>query len=535
MLKTYFQENISEHLSLYKEDFQLHWEATRTFCEGLDPTKSMARILAFLKKYMDAQYLMISFLQEESYNSICFVVGEGFSYKVMETKVFIPHEHKSKVFSIPGFYAQLSDSNENIPMTEQLLEVLPKNKYSFLTFRIMLNSSTLATFNIAHKAQHIFSEKNIAFLFAIRHPIQLFFENLLEHYTTIQKNKILTKTNKLLQKRAREKFISLSSLPGLKNVAQQVYQVAPLACPVLILGETGVGKELIADELYDFSQRSMAPYIKMNCGAMPEQLVDTELFGHEKGAFSGAVSKKIGRFERADKGTLFLDEIGELPLNIQARLLRVLQSGEFDPVGATATRYVDVRIIAATHADLFSRAKSGAFREDLFYRLNVFPITIPPLRERKEDIPILVEYFLTRLSEKMCIKKPILPAQQMDKILSYAWPGNVRQLQNTIEQSLIMQMSDQKDFISIRLPNQAIKKQENTLCQNVDNYFLTLDEVIIQHISAALLAAKGRINGKNGAAQLLGMNPCTLRSKMKKHKIPFGVNASKYANPDNAS
>ncbi len=218
----------------------------------------------------------------------------------------------------------------------------------------------------------------------------------------------------------------------------QVEQVAPTDTSVLIQGETGTGKELIARALHNLSLRKEGTLVKVNCAALPANLIESELFGHEKGSFTGATTKRIGRFELADNGSIFLDEIGELPLELQAKLLRVLQEGEIERLGDSRTIKVNVRIIAATHRDLKKMVESGDFREDLFYRLSVFPLTLPPLRERKKDISILVRYFVDKYAGKMSKQIDSIPESIMDKLLAYPWPGNVRELENVIERAVIL-------------------------------------------------------------------------------------------------
>jgi transcriptional regulator with GAF, ATPase, and Fis domain len=290
---------------------------------------------------------------------------------------------------------------------------------------------------------------------------------------------------------------------------------------VLLLGETGVGKDIIANTIHFLSLRKDAPFIKVNCGAIPEALVDSELFGHEKGAFTGAVAQKRGRFERAQTGTLLLDEIGELPLEAQVRLLRVLQDKEIERVGGHKSISLNIRIIAATNRNLEEMVKTGHFREDLWYRLNVFPIWIPPLRQRKADIPALVDYFLQEKSREL--KLPDIPRVapgQIELLINYDWPGNVRELQNLIERALILKPKGPLTFESIH-----IQKQQQVFSEvQQPNHIEKLDVIVGRHISFALSRSKGKIHGKGGAAELLGINPNTLRSRMRKLGIHYGRN-----------
>lgn len=310
---------------------------------------------------------------------------------------------------------------------------------------------------------------------------------------------------------------------ALKALARQVELVAPTESTVLILGESGTGKELVAREIHRRSKRSGRPLIKVNCAAVPHELYESEFFGHAKGAFTGAMRDRIGRFELADGGTLFLDEIGEIPVELQAKLLRVLQEGELERVGEERTRRVNVRLVAATNRDLRAEAETGQFRQDLFYRLSVFPIEVPPLRKRKDDIPLLADHFLELSARKVGRVKPRLTLSAVQQLQQYDWPGNVRELQHVIERSLITSGRHQ---LQIYLPAQerVTKRPESAF---VDAAVLT-DEQIRQieadNIRAALKAAGGKVSGKGGAAQLLGMKSTTLASRIKALRITRATN-----------
>ena len=303
---------------------------------------------------------------------------------------------------------------------------------------------------------------------------------------------------------------------------EMVQQVAPLDSPVLLLGETGTGKEVIANAIHYSSPRKDGPFIKVNCGAIPETLLDSELFGHEKGAFTGAISQRRGRFERADKGTIFLDEIGELPPQAQVRLLHVLQKKEIERVGGTSSIPVDIRIISATHRNLEEMIASGRFREDLWFRLNVFPIMIPPLRQRKEDIPALVHHFIDRKSMELKLtERPVLAPGAIDRLIAYDWPGNVRELENMIERALIQHRGGVLSFETL-LPLAVSGGREVVEDAGRNQVLSSLDEINARHIRRALEMAGGKINGPGGAAQILGVHPNTLRKRMNKLGIPYG-------------
>ena len=302
-----------------------------------------------------------------------------------------------------------------------------------------------------------------------------------------------------------EELIGSSS--SLKKVLKNVERVAPTDSTVLITGETGTGKELIARAIHNLSPRKNKPLVKVNCAAIPAGLIESELFGHEKGAFTGALTKKIGRFEVADKGTIFLDEIGELPLDLQSKLLRVLQEGEFERVGGTQTFKVSVRVIAATNRDLEQLSKTGQYRPDLYYRLNVFPIHLPALREREGDIPLLVQYFVRKFAANLGKKIDRIPERMITALQRYPWPGNIRELEHVIERAVILSEGPELEPIDWLSPSDNKVESAKTL---------TLKEMERQHIRDILEQTSWRVSGEQGAAKILGLNPTTLEARMKK-------------------
>jgi len=292
----------------------------------------------------------------------------------------------------------------------------------------------------------------------------------------------------------------------LRNLIQTV---APSNATVLILGESGTGKELIAGALHSLSQRRDNPYVRINCAAIPEALLESELFGHERGAFTGAIAQKIGRLELADRGSLFLDEIGDIPLDLQPKLLRVLQEREFERLGSTRTMKVDVRVVAATHRDLEEMISKGQFRSDLYYRLNVFPIVIPPLRERPEDIPLLVQHFVEVAAQKMDKTIETIPSRTMDALVDYRWPGNIRELENVIERAVILSTGS-----VLHVPYRDL--QSRVTAGHDGDKPQTLADVEREHIRTILKETRWVLSGPRGAASRLGMNRSTLYFRMKK-------------------
>jgi formate hydrogenlyase transcriptional activator len=299
----------------------------------------------------------------------------------------------------------------------------------------------------------------------------------------------------------------IGNSPALESVLEQVEQVAPTDSTVLIQGETGTGKELIARAIHNLSGRCGRPFIKLNCAAIPFDLLESELFGHEKGAFTGAIAQKIGRFELADKGTLFLDEVGDIPPGLQPKLLRVLQEQEFERLGSTRTHQVDVRLVAATNRDLVHMVKRNEFRSDLYYRLNVFPIPLPPLRERREDIPTLVEHFVEIYTRRMTRQIEHIPPETMSALVSHQWPGNIRELQNFIERSVILTSGNVLQAPLATLKSAAVTESLGAI---------TLEDAERDHIRKTLEQTRWVVSGPNGAAARLGIKRSTLYFRMQK-------------------
>lgn len=312
---------------------------------------------------------------------------------------------------------------------------------------------------------------------------------------------------------------------GLRLVMERVELVAKTDTPVLILGETGSGKEVVARAIHARSRRPTGPILRVNCGAIPPELIDSELFGHERGSFTGATGPRKGWFERAHAGTLFLDEVGELSLGAQVRLLRILQDGTFERVGAERSRHVDVRIVAATHRNLEEMVRERRFREDLWYRINVFPILLPPLRERREDIPALAEHFARRAGLRLGAL-PLRPSPEDDALLlDYDWPGNVRELAAVIERAAILGGGIKLELATAlgsarRTPGPIEPLSLPASPKGLTGY-PTLDQAMARHIEGALVRTKGRIEGPRGAAELLRINPHTLRARMRKLGIAW--------------
>jgi transcriptional regulator with GAF, ATPase, and Fis domain len=310
----------------------------------------------------------------------------------------------------------------------------------------------------------------------------------------------------------------IGNSPAIQQTLRLVARVAPTACTTLLLGETGTGKELIAKAIHDNSPRKSKAMVKVNCATLPANLIESELFGHERGSFTGAFERRIGKFELAHHGTLFLDEIGELPLELQVKLLRVLQEKEIERIGGKVSTRVDVRIVAATNRDLEKEVEEGRFRADLYYRLNIFPIYLPSLRSRVDDIPLLVTHFVQKLAKKTGIKIVTVSRNALQQLMNYSWPGNIRELEHVIERSMLL--ADDEVIREVYLP---AKKDNGKANISIGDFAIkTIEENEKEHILNTLKYCKGRISGNYGAAEYLGVPPSTLSSKLKRLGIGRG-------------
>ena len=370
-----------------------------------------------------------------------------------------------------------------------------------------------------NRAERGFERDDVVFLEQVAAQVGIALENALEYEKAIKDRDKETKQRLYLEEEIRTQCGAIvGDSPALKAALQLVSIVAPTDSSVFIQGETGTGKELIARAIHDLSSRRGRAFVKLNCAAIPLGLLESELFGHEKGAFTGAIAQKMGRFEVANKGTLFLDEVGDIPIELQAKLLRVLQEQEFERLGNPRTHKVDVRLIAATHRDLPGMVKQSAFREDLYYRLNVFPIGVPALRQRKEDIPKLIRHFTELYARRMNKRIDEIPSETMDALVRYSWPGNVRELQNFIERAVIL--SPHSVLRAPILDQEPIRLHAEANAPTTRFEPMTgLQEVERDHILRALEASNWVVGGRNGAAERLGMKRTSLVYRMQKLRI----------------
>ena len=443
--------------------------------------------------------------------------------KLQELQIPVPHQIFKRSHEKKRPKVMISNDPEKHPFLKYVVPYYGKDS-SMMNIRLMIENEYIGGFLVAARGKNRYAKDHVKLLATLSKPLGIALANSLKHREVIRLKEKLEDHNRYLTSELRQiagdEIIGKDN--GLRQVMESVRHVAHLITPVLLIGETGTGKEIIANAIHNLSPRRDNPFIKVNCGAIPDTLVDSELFGHEKGAFTGAIALKRGYFERANGGTIFLDEIGELPLNSQVRLLRVLQDKQIDRVGGSRPIKLDIRVVAATHRNLENLVQEDKFREDLYFRLRVFPIVIPPLKERRQDILPLTNYFIGKKSREMGIAKPpILAPGSMDRLLSYGWPGNVRELENAVERTLILQTGGLIDFSDIIFPFLHKTSEDASGTPQIK----TINSILYKEISTVMKLTNGKIEGKNGAAQTLGMKPNTLRYRMKKLGIPFGRKA----------
>ncbi|MFY9398570.1 MAG: sigma 54-interacting transcriptional regulator [Desulfomonilia bacterium] len=519
-------------------------EATLRICGSLDIQTVAESCLEYLKDYIPLDGITITHYDEMNRSLIYLAAASNFPLNLGSDKTIRisqeSHEWYMLNKSALTETVYIFNEREKPPIHMDAWKSLNCLDTSSIMLRVAFDEKRLGQVNFFCRGPNRYSREHADLVLQLYEPFSIALANALHYREILHIKGMLENDNQALRN-------ELYGIPhagiigshgGMKEVMDAAKQVAPMDCSVLLLGETGVGKEVVCTAIHTASPRKNGPFVKVNCGAIPQGLVNTELFGHEKGAFSGAVTRKPGFFELADGGTLFLDEIGDLPLHAQAVLLRVLQEGELWRVGGTKPVKADVRVIAATNRDLEKMVRERTFRQDLWFRLNVFPIVIPPLRDRKNDIPDLVLYFIMKKSREMNLGgMPVILPGTMDKLKAYDWPGNVRELENIVERALIRWRArgskEPLEFDDVLIPLSA---DPNPL-QPADPYPLTaqpeggsrrwrtLDEVMKEHIQATLEKTGGRVQGPGSASSLLRIKPNTLRNRMRKLGIPFGKNA----------
>ena len=488
---------------------EFYRKATLCMFSSLSAEVAIKRLKNYIKQHIPVDGVAFALYEPETHSGRFLASNFPENMKTPNQLIILPQELSAWMATEWKQEANIkiiNDVEKESPELRKISAIFWPKQSSQLRMDIELEGKRLGVFMIIVKKKNMYTEKHAHLISLLHDPFTAAIGNMLQHEEIIHLQTLLEDDNQYLNRRLME--ISGDTLIGadfgLSNVLEMVRQVSPMNSPVLLLGETGTGKEVIANAIHKASKRKDNPLIKVNCGAIPESLIDSELFGHEKGAFTGAVSMKRGRFERAHTGTIFLDEIGELSLAVQVRLLRVVQEKTIERIGGTKIIPVDVRIISATHRSLEKMIKERTFREDLWFRLNVFPIMIPPLRQRPEDIPDMVQHFMDKKSRELKVQnRTDLPQNFLKKLQQHKWPGNVRELENLVERFLIT--GRMKVFSALGEKESLPDKSD--FDPDIDgSYNTTLDEIISNHLKSVLKITGYRIEGKKGAASILGMN-----------------------------
>lgn len=508
-------------------------QGAMAICSTLDISESVRKCGEYIKRYIPLDGIGISIYDPDSRGLRIFALhGEAHGGRTERLVILTTEELdrlKREIESVgSGGPTVIANRPTDAPFASLAAGKAGIQMNAHLTLNLTVEQERLGAVLVYSSREDVFTREHARLLALLHDPFAIALSNALRYRQLIRLQERLKDENRFLYEELHEASGDeiVGHNMGLKGVMAMVNQVAALDSSVLLMGETGVGKEVIANAIHRLSPRSRGPLVKVNCGAIPESLIDSELFGHERGAFTGALSKKRGRFERADGGTIFLDEAAELPQAAQIRLLRVIQAKEIERVGGSEPIPVDVRIISATHRDLMTMVQNGQFREDLWFRLNVFPINIPPLRERKTDIPALVTHFIHRKARAMNLNYTPVPAPgALERLQQHHWPGNVRELENAVERELIRSYT--------KGPNQPLAFDDPTQSpssggpaeprtRTEGGRVLTMDEIARDHLDKVLRLTNGKIQGAGGAADLLGLHPSTLRSRMRKLGLPFG-------------
>ena len=505
-------------------------EATLRICGDLEIEKALWNCFMYIRDYIPADFMFIEVYDPGVgiWETITHVDVEG--GKLTSIKMTVSADSRQQIDTFIKDLRLLSmrvltaDRASDHPIMGPPMAMLGHPDSACMALGPKPEWNMFVGVFVGNHAGERYSEELKGLFTLLNEPFAIALSNYMRYREVLRLKDILMDDNRYLQDELQQQTGGdlVGARFGLKQVMEMVGKVAPLTSPVLLLGETGVGKEVIATAVHNLSPRRNGPFIKVNCGAIPESLMDSELFGHEKGAFTGAFFQKRGRFERSQGGTIFLDEIGELTPGAQIKLLRVIQEKEFERVGGSEVIPLDIRVIAATHRDLENMLVEGTFREDLYFRLRVFPIMVPPLRDRRDDIPALTQHFMQKKSREMgWVDMPVLAPGAVDKLMEYHWPGNVRELQNVVERALILSQGNPLAFNDLgeTAKNIMTRGMTATLPDGFDD---GLEQAVSRYIRQALEATDGRVGGDKGAAKLLKMNPSTLRTKMRKLGIPFG-------------
>jgi transcriptional regulator with GAF, ATPase, and Fis domain len=508
------------------DENQLFREATLRICSSLELDKAIHDTFLYLRNFLPLEELSLRAYERDlgAFRTLVRVTGEGLLPGSAEPLVPAVAEVRELIEHLAQ-QAHVHVMCINQPIEHPLADVARQMAQQFglvgKSLIVMGTAQLPGGFFFVADGYNRYEPHHVRLVELLKQPFIVALSNALRYEEVVRFRDWLERENQDLHRvlGRREDGQVIGADLGLRETMELVDQVALQSCPVLLLGETGTGKELVAEAIHRRSERRAGPMVAVNCGGIPETLIDSELFGHQRGAFTGATETKRGFFEHAHRGTIFLDEVGELPHAAQVKLLRVLQSMEVQRVGGRDPVAVDVRVVAATHRDLEAMVAEGLFREDLWFRLNVFPVQIPPLRARLADIPALAHHFIERKAQEMNLaERPRLAPGAIDALMAYSWPGNVRELQNVIERSLILARGGPLRFddLGASLANGRLPASTEP------GPWATLDEVMARHITRSLARCGGRVGGPGGAAELLGLHPSTLRSRMDRLGVPYG-------------
>jgi transcriptional regulator with GAF, ATPase, and Fis domain len=500
-------------------------EATLRICGSLEIEKALHSCLMYIRNFVPASQMSLHVYHRRQGVVETVAQATPAGGRAIAIRTPLSSKAQRQVQAQRSIRVRVIERLGDDPVTGPVARRLGASDHSAVVMDLVVERTFLGVLSVFDDGAQCFDNAHARLLSQLNEPFGIALTNSLR-YRELQRFKDrLADDNRYLQDELRrisgDEIIGADF--GLRSVMEQVRQVAHLDSPVLLLGETGTGKEMVASAIHNLSTRRHGPFITVNCGAIPPTLMDSELFGHEKGAFTGALFRKRGRIERAHGGTLFLDEIGELQAEAQVRLLRVLQQKEIDRIGGREPVRVDIRIIAATHRDLERMIHQGRFRKDLYFRLKVFPVALPPLRRRVEDIPALVQHFIQKKARDMKLAHvPALATDALERLMAYPWPGNVRELENAVERALILSRGKALGFDELVPEHGALGEEEERSRPRETPQTLELDEVMGGHILRVLDSCRGRVEGPHGAARLLGIHPSTLRKRMRKLGLPFG-------------
>ena len=508
-------QTVQQQLKEERDRLSILLEVNNAVVSVLDLHELLNAVSASLRRLVPHEYASLSLFDAETnrlnIHALDFPVSKG----LLQEGLSVPVEGTPTGRALTSRQPVLINRRDIEQFgSDMARRILAEGLRSAYCLPLISHGRPLGTLVVASQLEENFPEKDAELLKHIANQIAIAVENSLAFRQVVDLANKLSEEKLYLQDEIRTEYNFeeiIGESPALKTILEQVQTVAPTDSTVLLLGETGTGKELIARAIHNHSNRRERTLVKVNCAAIPTGLLESELFGHEKGAFTGAIAQRIGRFELAHHGTLFLDEVGDIPFDLQPKLLRVLQEQEFERLGSTRTLRVDVRLVAATNGNLAEKVEQNQFRTDLYYRLNVFPLSIPPLRERREDIPLLVRYFAQKYARRM--KKPIdnIPAKAMAALTEYHWPGNVRELENFIERAVILSRGAE-----LQIPLSEFKQRTRSTAVVFRDGIVTLEHAEREHIVRALGATNWVIGGPAGAAVRLGMKRTTLQSRMRK-------------------